>query len=821
LKHKLGGFTGFIIGLLYTYIITGLMGTIVYGRMMFLEFFAVSLAVFGIIYLISLSRIMSWLCIILVFLGFLTTGILILTDKTAINIALDFLEGIYRLWYNITFNEEIIYAATSFDEISLVLITIAASVAVLLLFNRHNSFYILSVVIFALFPFSKFMSAVENRLLFTVFCILTVLSYFIKVYRQKAKLNLVPESFPLSSMILFAVPVVIIPVIAAALIPKSDYPIQWPWLDEKIDRAFRYFESRYTYLEMEEFSLSAVGFSNSNTRQLGGPANPSNIEVLRVKAKNRTYLRGAAYYWYKDSAWTRANTLAGNENNLDVDETRSGWEDIPVDDMFPNVSDDEKEFLQSLSNGALDMLLFSTNQIEVEIRNIVTNNVFIPLKPIMPVRLADGGVMPSYELDGGAIISENRLRRGDRYSLFYIQPMYGETLFKKALGYTDDLYARAFNILTLKQDLLTVRILQEQSKYNADITGLLSELDKLNKIIDKLSSLRRKSEQIHSIYTALPDNLPSRIGELARDITRDAKSNYEKVTAIEKYLRNNYTYTLSPENVPANRDFVDYFLFDGKEGYCTYYATAMAVMLRTLGIPTRYVEGYVLPPNQSSDGIYIVNNSNAHAWVEVYFEGFGWLMFEPTPAFAGTMDYKTVSSSLPEDLALPYLEMMERYRRSQSANLTLPSSPEPEEETRNDDNIILIVAIVGGIVLLFLAINLLAGLLFGIRILGKNKEKVILIRYNRMIHWLSLAGIRYKSGESPREFAGRVDNLYILSPTFQEITEIFMKVRYGCKSVSEEESETVKKTYNTLKKRILKDIGIRRYLPLRTVFFRI
>jgi len=812
-------------GLLYTFIITSLMGTVVYGRMMFPEFFAVSLVIFGIIYLLSLSRIVFRIFMALVFLAVLAAGVLILIDKPSLNIALDYLEGIYWFWYNLTYNIEISYAATIFDEISMILITLVSTAAVLIMFNRYNSLYILSITTFALFIFSKFMSGVENRLLFIVFCILSVLSYFIKVYRQKSKLNLVSDRSSLSSMILYSIPVVLIPVLAAVLIPKSDYPIQWPWLDEKINRAFNYLENRYTYLELEEFSLSAIGFANEQTRRLGGPVNPNNVEVLKVKTKNRTYLRGAVYNWYRDSSWTRANTLAGNENNMDVDEMRSGWEDIPVDDLFSDVADDEKEFLRSLAGGDLDMVLLSTNQIEIEIRNIITNNVFIPLKPIMPVRLANGGVISSYELDGGAIISETRLRRGDRYSLYYIQPMYGETLLKKALGYADDLYENSLDILLRKRDQIIARIIMINNYTDSIDKGseneLISELEQINKKIERLYSLSRRSEENHNLYTVLPDNLPSRISDLARDITKDAQNTYEKVSAIESYLRKNYKYTLTPDNVPPDRDFIDYFLFDGKEGYCTYYATAMTVMLRALGIPARYVEGYVLPPEQSSDGYYTVLNSNAHAWTEVYFEGFGWLIFEPTVAFAGTMNYATVSASLPEDLALTYLEMMERYKQNQSASPALPSDPEPVAETREKDYLLPIGLIAGGAVLLCVIINLFAGILFGLRLLGKNKDKRILIRYYRMIHWLTLTGIRYEPGESPREFAERVDSLYILTPTYEEITEIFLKVRYGSKNATAEEAETVKRTYNSLKKRILKDIGIRRYLPLRKVFFRI
>ncbi len=117
---------------------------------------------------------------------------------------------------------------------------------------------------------------------------------------------------------------------------------------------------------------------------------------------------------------------------------------------------------------------------------------------------------------------------------------------------------------------------------------------------------------------------------------RDTANNYEKAKAIEQYFaQNNFTYTLSPGSFDKSGDFVDQFLFDNKKGYCTYYATAMAVLLRCAGIPSRYVEGYVLPSKEQGSDVYKVTGKQSHAWVEAYFEGLGWLQFEPTIAYTG------------------------------------------------------------------------------------------------------------------------------------------------------------------------------------------
>ena len=181
-------------------------------------------------------------------------------------------------------------------------------------------------------------------------------------------------------------------------------------------------------------------------------------------------------------------------------------------------------------------------------------------------------------------------------------------------------------------------------------------------------------------YTKLPEGLPARIGKLAGQITDQLGADadrYDKVKAIEAYLRTHYSYTLTDTSVPAaGADFVDQFLFEQKQGYCVHFASAMVVMLRTQGIPARYVKGFapgeevgsvngagtgggtlgsgadngdgssgsaagagsVYGSSGSAAGeaktqMYTVRASDAHAWVEVYFAGVGWVAFEPTPGF--------------------------------------------------------------------------------------------------------------------------------------------------------------------------------------------
>ncbi|WP_239094449.1 transglutaminase domain-containing protein [Bacillus sp. B15-48] len=161
----------------------------------------------------------------------------------------------------------------------------------------------------------------------------------------------------------------------------------------------------------------------------------------------------------------------------------------------------------------------------------------------------------------------------------------------------------------------------------------------------------REYETIKNIYTQLPANLPARIRELALEITMDAETVFDKVQAIERYFQaNSYVYDQQNVAVPeAGQDYVEQFLFETKRGYCDNFSTSMAVLLRTLDIPSRWVKGYTsgeyIRTLESGKRVYEVTNNNAHSWVEVYFPEIGWVPFEPTRGFSNNVAFQLNTSS--------------------------------------------------------------------------------------------------------------------------------------------------------------------------------
>jgi hypothetical protein len=136
-------------------------------------------------------------------------------------------------------------------------------------------------------------------------------------------------------------------------------------------------------------------------------------------------------------------------------------------------------------------------------------------------------------------------------------------------------------------------------------------------------------DRVRETYLALPDGLPGRVRNLALDLTATQPTPYDRALAIESYLRT-IPYTLDIPSPPADRDLVDYFLFDLKRGFCDYDASAMVVLARAAGLPARLVVGYASGAYSPEQARFVVTEADAHAWAEVYYPGFGWVEFEPT-----------------------------------------------------------------------------------------------------------------------------------------------------------------------------------------------
>jgi len=142
---------------------------------------------------------------------------------------------------------------------------------------------------------------------------------------------------------------------------------------------------------------------------------------------------------------------------------------------------------------------------------------------------------------------------------------------------------------------------------------------------------------IRTRYLQVPE-IPARVRRLAAELTAGVESPYQKAVAIRNYLQDGFRYTLQAPPLPTGSDAVDEFLFVTRQGSCEAFASALAVLLRAAGAPARFVTGYAPGTYNVFTGYYDVRNSDAHAWVEVFQPGTGWIGIEATPGFASAED---------------------------------------------------------------------------------------------------------------------------------------------------------------------------------------
>lgn len=823
MKSKRDHWANLLLGLGYVFSFTMFIAHIMYPDPPVLQTLAVSVIAFAYVNLMAISRVLSWINIGVAALGGIFITFVCWIDTPISQPVLYIVEGIIDLWYCLGENiplkvPEMLLSA----RICLVLTAFLASIAVFFIYIRYFSFYLVTGFSLVLAIFSWFMTAKENHYLFGAVCALTILSYIRHVYKKRSKSGLVPESLPLGTMLLYTLPLALLPVILISCVPKKDQPIEWPWLDEKIAQVFDYFDQKYRIIDVDDFSLASTGFSGGNKR-LGGPVRPNNTVVMEVQAVNRTYLRGAAYSTYKDNSWlhtskeVRHRSGGSNYFEKEIEGLRNGWPFLPVDKLFSSASEEDLELLRDLAKEEFYDNLFPTYTMEIKYKKMTTQTVFTPLKTVLPILNEDNSVMDIRLNDHGVVKNYQKLPSNTIYKVNYVQPMYGDPLLKKALEYSyEGLYRGAINILS--NELITLQNQRAQS-IEGKQQNLIEKERELNGKINTLIDLERQSRNIRYEYTTLSPMTSEIVREFAQHITRDCTSDYQKVVAIEQYLRDNYKYSLSPDYVPKGKDFVENFLFSEKQGYCTYFATSMTVLLRSLGIPARYVEGYVLPEKSSNDRVYTVTNRNAHAWVEVYFEGFGWLIFEPTPVYANVMNYRANFESLEAYVyQFPSLEeIMNRYQRDVNDYDYTPSTPiDTSEKTSTNHYLHMLPWILAGLVLLAFLVNYMMQCMGEWRMKRYKGTRKVLKCYEIMIGWLSHLGYEIRPGETIKDFSARMDELFILPNTnFRDNAQIFIKVRYGGVSATLEEVQKVELLFTELKKAVIRDLGIKRYIPLR------
>jgi len=324
------------------------------------------------------------------------------------------------------------------------------------------------------------------------------------------------------------------------------------------------------------FNLASLGYYPEVTR-LGGSIHPSGKNLMVVTTSHNVLLRASIFETYATTSWSSYSALF--TCRLD-----SPFAKAQTIDVFDMKRPDSTKIPASLINAVLAPATITVTYLNDDL--------------------------------GTAIFSADHLLNVTKASA----PVY----------YNED--QEVFSLKNPKNDQsYTITYNRFRTERSGFVNGLLA-LESY--IIENPSSgdSKAKLKKISDEY--LPVNVPDTVVSYAKSITADASTPLEKVLEIKKNLKENFTYSLIVADPPAT-DFVEHFL-QTREGYCTYFATAMTVMARVNGIPARYVEGFAvqLPPGTDSAAKVTVAERNGHAWCEVYINGIGWIPIDATPGYS-------------------------------------------------------------------------------------------------------------------------------------------------------------------------------------------
>jgi len=287
-------------------------------------------------------------------------------------------------------------------------------------------------------------------------------------------------------------------------------------------------------------------------------------------------------------------------------------------------------------------------------------------------------------------------------------------------------------------------------------------------------------------YLPLPKDVPDRVRLRAEEVTAGMSTRYDKALRVQDYLRQ-FPIEFNIPDTPPGRDAIDYFLFDSQRGYFDYHASAMAVMLRTLGIPSRLAVGFVIDEADKNleSGAYTIRDRNSYAWTEVYFPGYGWIAFNPSPDRPGALN-PTISpegeqqtgAAGPEDL--PVGLGSDVLIDTPQEDLPVPPVA-PTVQAGRDYNPLLTIGVAAFIALLAGSVFLgwqrsVAGLPYSQQLW----EKTV-----RLATW---AGHGPRTGQTPAEFAKSLKRSIRQAKDVTMLATAYNRSRFGKREPAEEEA---------------------------------
>ncbi|WP_162179571.1 DUF4129 domain-containing transglutaminase family protein [Thermogemmatispora carboxidivorans] len=285
-------------------------------------------------------------------------------------------------------------------------------------------------------------------------------------------------------------------------------------------------------------------------------------------------------------------------------------------------------------------------------------------------------------------------------------------------------------------------------------------------------------------YLQLPASLPHNLMQTALEWTRGTSNAFEAMQQLESHLSDprQFSYSITNPPIPAHSDVVSWLL-QTHTGYCTYYASAMVVMARLLGMPARIVVGFSQGHFDAGRQVWVVNGSDAHSWVQIYFPGQGWIDFDPTPGFALGPAFSGTPAPSSSPSVSNGASPTASSQPNQKGSVTPPTADGRAETPRDPLQQALSFPWLLPALLAFTSLGLLLVLLTGIssrrRRLASQLSPVARLFW-RLCRLASLAGFRPRSWQTPYEYSARLSHaMPEAALPLRRLTELFVRERWA------------------------------------------